>query len=76
MELFEFLYDIYEKTRHKNYNIFYYVNKNINFNSDKLKLEKGKHEEEDAIHLIEYLKKDFILHNEEIMKKTEQRKRE
>ena len=76
LELFDFLYDIYEKTKHKNYSIIYNVNNNINFNSDKLKFEKGKHEEEDAIHLIEYLKTDFILHNEETMKKAEQRKQE
>ena len=74
MELFEMFYDIYDKTKHKNYSIIYNVVHNTDFNADRLKFDKKKHEEEDAVALIEYLKSDFIMHNEESLKKAKKKK--
>ena len=74
LEFFDFLYEIYEKTKHKNYSIIYNVVNNINFNEDKLKFDKNKHEEEDAVALIEYLKTDFVMHNDESLIKANQKK--
>ena len=59
MEFFDFLYDIYDKTKHKNYSIIFNVVNNTDFNVDRLKFDKKKQEEEDAVALIEYLKTDF-----------------
>ena len=75
LELFEFLYDIYDKTKHKNYSIIYNVVNNMNFNTERIKFDKNKHEEEDAVSLIEYLKTDFILHTEESLKKLKEREK-
>ena len=74
LEFFDILYEIYEKTKHKNYSIIYNVVNNINFNGDKLKFDKNKHEEEDAVALIEYLKTDFVMHNDESLIKANQKK--
>ena len=76
LEFFDILYEMYEKTKHKNYSIIYNVVNNINFNPDKLKFEKDKHYEEDAVALIEYLKTDFVMHNEESLIKANQKKEE
>ena len=40
---------------------------------ERLKFEKDKNEEEDAQILIEYLKTDFIMHNEESLKKAKEK---
>ena len=69
LEFYEFLHDIYDKTKHKNYSIIFNVVNNTNFNVERLKFDKTKREEEDAITLIEYLKNDFILHTEQSLKK-------
>ena len=74
LEFFDFMYEIYDKTKHKNYSIIYNVVHNTDFNVDKIKFDKKKHEEEDAIELIEYLKTDFIMHNEESLKKAKEKK--
>ncbi len=75
LEFFDFLYDIYDKAKHKNYNysIIFNVVNNMNFNVDKLKFDKNKHEEEDALLLIDYLKTDFIIHTEESMKRLKEK---
>ena len=75
LEFFDFLYDIYDKAKHKNYNysIIFNVVNNMNFNVDKLKFDKNKHEEEDALLLIDYLKNDFIIHTEESMKRLKEK---
>ena len=52
LEFFDFLYDIYDKTKHKNYSIIFNVVNNTDFNVDRLKFDKKKHEEEDAVELI------------------------
>ena len=75
LEFFEILYDIYEETKHKNYSIIFNVVNNTNFNVERLKFEKNKHEEEDAVTLIEYLKKDFIFHTEESLKKSKEKEK-
>ena len=74
LELFELFQEIYDKTKHKNYSIIYNVVHNTDFNVDRLKFDKKKHEEEDAVALIEYLKTDFIMHNEESLKKAKEKK--
>ena len=77
MEFFEFLYDIYDKLKHKdNYSIIYNVVNNLKFNIERLKFDKDKNEEEDALILIDYLKNDFIMHNEYSLKKLEEKKNE
>ena len=75
LDFFEFLYEIYEETKHKNYSIIYNVVNNTKFNVDRLKFDKNKHEEEDAVTLIEYLKKDFIFHTEESLKKSKEKEK-
>ena len=64
LEAFELLYEIYEKTKHKNYSIIYNARKNTKFNIHKIQLDKKEYEEEDAITFINYLKTDFILHTD------------
>ena len=76
LEFFDVLYEMYEKTKHKNYSIIYNVVNNINFNGDKLKFDKNKHEEEDAVVLIEYLKTDFVMHSDQSLIKVNQKKDE
>ena len=77
LEFFEFLYDIYDKLKHKdNYSIIYNVVNNLKFNIERLKFDKDKNEEEDALILIDYLKNDFIMHNEYSLKKLEEKKNE
>ena len=70
LEFFDFLYEIYDKLKHKdNYSVIYNVVNNLKFNVERLKFDKDKNEEEDAQILIEYLKTDFIMHNEQSLKK-------
>jgi len=74
LEFFDFLYDIYDKLKHKdNYSVIYNVVNNLKFNVERLKFDKDKNEEEDAQILIDYLKSDFIMHNEQSLKKMEEK---
>ena len=74
LEFLDFLYEIYDKLKHKdNYSVIYNVVNNLKFNVERLKFDKDKNEEEDAQILIEYLKNDFIMHNEQSLKKMEEK---
>ena len=74
LEFFDFLYEIYDKLKHKdNYSVIYNVVNNLRFNVERLKFDKDKNEEEDAQILIEYLKSDFVMHNEQSLKKMEEK---
>ena len=77
LEFFDFLYEIYDKLKHKdNYSVIYNVVNNLKFNVERLKFDKDKNEEEDAQILIEYLKTDFIMHNEQSLKKMEEKNKD
>ena len=74
LEFFEAMYEIYEKTKNKNYSIIYNTRKNAKFNIDKITFEEKDKEEEDAITLINYLKNDFILQTDYSIKRKQERK--
>ena len=77
LEFLDFLYEIYDKLKHKdNYSVIYNVVNNLKFNVERLKFDKDKNEEEDAQILIEYLKTDFIMHNEQSLKKMEEKNKD
>ena len=74
LEFFEAMYEIYEKTKNKNYSIIYNTRKNAKFNIDKITFEEKDKEEEDAVTLINYLKNDFILQTDYSIKRKQERK--
>ena len=55
LEFFESMFEMYEKTKHKNYSIIFNTRKNTRFNTE-LYLNGN----EDIVNIIEYLKNDFI----------------
>ena len=74
VELIESLFEIYDKGKHINYSIIFNARKNSGFNIKKINFEKKGKEEEDALTLIEYLQKDFVLKTEFSEKKKQEKK--
>ena len=74
VELIESLFEIYDKGKHINYSIIFNARKNSAFNIKKITFEKKGKEEEDALTLIEYLQKDFVLKTEFSEKKKQEKK--
>ena len=74
VELIESLFEIYDKGKHINYSIIFNARKNSGFNIKKITFEKKGKEEEDALTLIEYLQKDFVLKTEFSEKKKQEKK--
>ena len=61
LEIIKKCYDIYDRSKIKNYSIIYNLIKNSKFNLKTLKLDKKENTEEKIAHISKYLKKDFFI---------------